>query len=146
MSSTLLPPAVTEPPSAAIFLPAFQLISPSCWKFPPLSAKPHKPDGEFDVDFKEFPFGLEFENPPAGQKGAFVWKVEKGSFEATTANILRGDMLIGIDGQNVARTTWSIAQHAVANAEYPCTLRFRRPKFPKFQKDVKKLPFVPILV
>lgn len=108
-------------------------------KFPKLRGAPHSSNGEYDVEFKEFPFGLELDNPPFGSKGAFIWKVDKGSYEFN-AGVLKGDTLIGISGQNVSRTSWNIIKHVISNCTYPATLRFIRPKFPRYVRDSKKLP------
>ncbi len=103
-------------------------------KFPPIKQAPDAPY-ERDIEFAEFPFGLELDNPPVGQMGAFVWKVNKKSFEHEQ-EIKKGDDLVGVDHQNVWHQPWSLVKHVVANAQYPCVLRFRRLHFPPLPEDM----------
>ena len=83
---------------------------------------------EFDLEYKEFPFGLEFSNSPILPQYSFVTKSEKGSFSDLN-NVKKGDDLIGVDGQNVYHQSWNVVKHVIANARYPMILRFRKMKF-----------------
>jgi hypothetical protein len=72
---------------------------------------------------------LEFNTPPVGVLGSFVWKVQKKSF-SETSNVAKGHDLIGVGGQNVWHQPWNLVQHIIANANYPSIMRFRKPHYP----------------
>tara|TARA_B100000780_G_C20968721_1_gene386754 strand:+ start:120 stop:737 length:618 start_codon:yes stop_codon:yes gene_type:complete len=103
-------------------------------KFPNIRSKRGK--YEYDIKFEEFPFGLEFEAPPIGVQGTLVTEVEKQSFSAKKG-VKKGHDLIGVDGQNVWHQPWSIVKHVLSNANYPISLRFRKPYFSKLSKNTE---------